>query len=120
MSEHDEQVALFDVLRANETKHPELRWIFAIPNGGSRHPAVAAKLKAEGVKRGISDICVPIARHGFHGLYIEMKVKPNRLTPEQAEFHDFVHAEGYATYTAFSAVAAQTCIEVYLGLKLER
>lgn len=47
--EHTEQTALFSRLALYEGKYPELRWIFAIPNGGHRHIAVAAKMKAEGV-----------------------------------------------------------------------
>jgi len=31
---------------------------FAIPNGGQRNKIVASKLKAEGVKAGIPDICI--------------------------------------------------------------
>lgn len=30
-SEHLEQSALFDLLRANEAKHPFLKWVFAVP-----------------------------------------------------------------------------------------
>ena len=32
---------------------------FAIPNGGHRHPAVAAKLKAEGATPGVPDLFIP-------------------------------------------------------------
>jgi hypothetical protein len=44
-SEHDEQVALFKMIRLYSIKHPALKNAFAIPNGGQRHKAVAAKLK---------------------------------------------------------------------------
>lgn len=33
----------------------------------------AAVLKKMGVKRGVPDLCLPVARGQFHGLYIEMK-----------------------------------------------
>jgi hypothetical protein len=49
-SEHDQQVALFTWANQNLDRYPVLRWMFAVPNGGHRHPAVAGKLKAEGVK----------------------------------------------------------------------
>lgn len=42
--------------------------IFAIPNGGHRAPAVAAKMKAEGALAGVPDLFVPEWR-----LLIEMK-----------------------------------------------
>ena len=47
--------------------------VFHIPNGGYRNKAEAAHLKAQGVRPGVPDLCVPVARHGYHGLYIEMK-----------------------------------------------
>jgi hypothetical protein len=67
--EHQEQAALFKWAALV----PELSLMFAIPNGGQRHKAVAAKLKAEGVKSGVPDICLPLARGGFTGLWIELK-----------------------------------------------
>ena len=55
MSEHDEQVLIFKWARLSEGRWPELALLFAIPNGGHRHKAVAAKLKAEGVRAGVPD-----------------------------------------------------------------
>lgn len=70
---------------------PELRWLHAIPNGGYRDKVTAGKLKAEGVKRGIPDVFLPLPlnfpppivqimgeplppkRIQFCGLYIELK-----------------------------------------------
>ena len=85
--ESQEQSAYFDWLAK---AHPrEARWIHAIPNGGSRHPAEARNLKRQGVKKGVSDIFVPYARHGRHGLYIEMKRKKGgRISPEQRSIWD--------------------------------
>lgn len=127
MSEHEIQVAVFDVLRLNESKYPFLKWIYAVPNGGSRHPAVAGKLKAEGVKRGISDICIPFpCLHSFReptglccrGAYIEMKAGKNKPTPEQKEFLEFVQKAGYKADVCYSAKDALDVIEDYCGIKL--
>ncbi len=126
MSEHEIQVAVFDVLRLNESKYPFLKWIYAVPNGGSRHPAVAGKLKAEGVKRGISDICIPFpntplnAEHSpkYSGAYIEMKAGKNKPTPEQKEFLDFIETQGYKGIVARSSDEALDFIEYYCGIKL--
>ena len=43
MSEHDEQATLFAIA----SYRPELRWMFAIPNGGYRTKATAGKMAAE-------------------------------------------------------------------------
>lgn len=119
-SEHDEQVTLFQQLELNRHRHPAIRWIYAIPNGGARHPAVAGKMKAEGVKKGISDIFVPFPSQDSFGLYIEMKTGKNRLTPEQKEFGEFVSGIGYKFVTCWSAEEAARAIEEHLGITLEK
>lgn len=118
--EHDEQVAVFDLLRANEAKFPLLRLIFAVPNGGHRNVVVASKLKAEGVKRGVSDICVPIPQPPYHGAFIEMKAGKNKLTKEQRDFLDAVKKLGYATAVCYNSQEAITYIQCYLGIKLTK
>ena len=65
MSEHDEQVALFQWMRLHEAQYPELKFAFAIPNGTRTTPRVAARMKAEGVLKGVSDIFLPCARGGL-------------------------------------------------------
>ena len=72
-TEHDEQVALFQWAELNEGAMPELALLFAVPNGGYRPMTTAAQLKAEGVKAGVPDVCLPVARGRFHGLWLELK-----------------------------------------------
>ena len=117
-AEHDEQVRFFQTLDLNLLTFPYLKWIYAIPNGGQRHVAVAAKLKAEGVKSGVSDICVPIPKGPYNGLYIEMKAGKNTLSANQKEFRDFVISQGYHFIAAWSAIDALTGLQDYLGVTL--
>lgn len=89
-SESEEQIAFFqridEIAAADERYALAVRRTFAIPNGGFRHPAVAGRLKAEGVKRGPADIqCAVPCRH-FHGLFIEMKAGHNTTSDEQKTF----------------------------------
>lgn len=72
-SEHQMQKAIFEWAKWNEHQHPELALLYAVPNGGQRHKAVAAKLKAEGVKSGVPDICLPVPNGKYSSLYIELK-----------------------------------------------
>ena len=51
---------------------PGVDLIYAIPNGGSRNKIEAAHLKRQGVKAGVPDLFLPVARQGKHGLYIEI------------------------------------------------
>jgi hypothetical protein len=120
MSESDNQITFFEILRLNEAKYPQLKWIFAVPNGGHRHVATAARLKREGVKAGVADIGVPIPSIGFHGAFVEMKHGNNRPTQEQADFLNAMRASGYAIEVAHSADEALTFIENYLQIKLNK
>lgn len=91
-SEHQIQCAYFDWAR----RHPLARRAYAVPNGGHRHIAVAAKLKAEGVRAGVLDAHLPLARGGAHGLYLEFKSRTGRPTSAQAEEAQALVADGFA------------------------
>lgn len=77
-TEHAHQAALFCWSRSHEDVYPGLDMLFAVPNGGERNIIVAGKMKAEGVRAGVPDICLPVPRLGFHSLWIEMK-KPSEI-----------------------------------------
>jgi len=81
-SEATEQETLIQWCGWQQSKYPELKLIYHIPNGGSRNTLEAANLKRQGVKAGVPDLCLPVARNGFHGLYIEMKYGKNNGEPE--------------------------------------
>lgn len=95
---------------------PELSLLFAIPNGARVRPSVALKLKAEGLKRGVPDMLLPVARGGYHGLFIELKddEKPSRVSPEQREWLRQLAAQGYAAYVCKGADEAWGALMGYL------
>jgi len=72
------------------------------PNGGSRHLLEGAKFKKMGTVAGFSDIFIMKPARGFHGLFVELKVKPNKLTDKQEEFLQKAKAERYATAVCYS------------------
>jgi len=115
--EHDEQVALMTWCKLHERKYPELNLLFAIPNGSARHISVAKKLKAEGVKSGVPDLCLPIARGKYHGAFIEMKCLPNKPSKNQAVWIDSLREQGYLSIVAYNWDTARQALEAYLGLK---
>jgi hypothetical protein len=94
-SEHDMQCAIIAECRIRALTNPEWAMIFAIPNGGHRHPAVAAKLKAEGLQAGLPDLCLPIARHSRHSLWLELKVGKNGLSDAQEWWIRRLRVEGH-------------------------
>lgn len=115
-NEHLHQAALIDWIDSDVIKqHPELAWLYAVPNGGDRAKATAVKMKAEGVKRGVWDLCLPVRRNDCCGLYIEMKYGKNGLTKEQKEFGDFVRLQGYKTVVCYSWIEAKTELLEYLN-----
>ena len=67
--ESEEQICLFQWAQYQSGRYPELELMYHIPNGGSRNKYEAANLKLQGVKAGVPDICLPVARGKFHGLY---------------------------------------------------
>ena len=71
--ESKEQTALIGWCMRHYLEHEGLEKIFAIPNGGKRDKREAARMKAEGLRPGVPDLCLPVARGGYHSLYIEMK-----------------------------------------------
>jgi hypothetical protein len=116
MSESSEQQALIQWAETLSKQIPELNLLYAIPNGGKRNIATAVRLKKEGVKAGVPDLCLPVARKGFHGLYIEMKVDRNKPTGNQMEWMHRLSGQGYAFKVCWGWEEAKKEIEKYLGV----
>ncbi len=108
---------------------PALERLYAIPNGGYRDKITAGKLKAEGVKRGVPDICLPLPMQhqlagrspfGYCGLYVELK-RPKTTTqragttsPEQDDWIAYLRGAGYAVSVVFNWRDAAKEIERYV------
>lgn len=71
------------------------RLLFSVPNGGSRNVIEAARLKKEGVVRGVADLLLLVPKKGFHALCIEMKKKGGRQSEYQREWQKLVEKQGY-------------------------
>lgn len=113
-SEMTEQIKVINWCAWNAAEKPELNLIFHIPNGGSRDKREAANLKAQGVKAGVPDLFLPVARNGCHGLFIEMKFGKNKPTDKQKEWLHELAAQGYRCDVCYSADEAIFVIEAYL------
>lgn len=118
-SEHDIQSMFFLWSTYKGHKYPGIRMMFAIPNGGARHIAVAAKLKHEGVKRGVPDIFLPVPRGGHHGLFIEVKAKGGRSTQEQRDYLIALVLQGYRCVMAKGFDECVQAIDEYYSLTQE-
>jgi hypothetical protein len=115
-----EQTCLFRWADYQSGAYPVLRKMYHIPNGGKRGKAEAARFKAQGVKAGVPDICLPVARGGCHGLYIELKrVQGSKTTPEQTDWMDALAEEGYMVALCKGWEEAARVIMEYLDMKTE-
>jgi hypothetical protein len=112
-TEHEEQVKLIQSIN--------LPLLFAIPNGARTSINVAKKLKAEGLKKGVPDLCLPMARLGYHSLYIEMKrLKPRGTTSnEQKVWLEALAKEGSLCMVCWGAEAAWEVLNNYMNSKLQ-
>ena len=113
------QCALFEWIKANESKEPLLSLFFHVPNGEFRHPRTAIKLKLMGVKAGVLDNFLPVSRRLSHGLWVELKFGKNRMTDTQVAFAKEQVKLGYAVTVAYDWMDAAWDICRYLNLDLE-
>lgn len=113
--EYQHQVAVFMWAEREQVNYPELRLLNASANGMKRTPGVGAKLKKSGVKAGYPDIFLPVARHGFHGLYVELKIGDNKLRPNQREWRDWLREQDYMCMMCVGKDAVKRTIIDYLG-----
>lgn len=119
--EKHDQTNLFSWAEAQSGRWPELQEMYAIPNAGGftggfkkNRGRVMAMLK-QGVKPGVPDVHLPVARGGFNSLYVEMKREgEERPTPEQLDWHRRLRARGNCVVVAVGFVAACDALVTYL------
>lgn len=114
VSEAEEQTAVMEWSQLIIGKYPDIRLLFHIPNGGSRHPAEAAHLKAQGVKAGVPDLFLPVPRGGYHGLFVEMKTRDGKISEAQRRWLHDLKDQGYAVAVCHGARAAIDTIQGYM------
>ena len=115
-NEAEEQAAVvrWAALEAGWT--PELKMLFHIPNGGSRNKLEAVHLKQQGVKSGVPDLFLAVARGGFHGLFVEMKrAGGGRVSEEQRGWIDALNQGGYRAVVCHGFDEARDAIREYLA-----
>lgn len=95
--------------------------IFAIPNGGSRNPIEAAKLKRTGTLAGVADLFIASGHEGdylkeqSYGLFIELKIGKNKQTKSQVDFMLDIIAKGYRYSICRSVAEFMKVVNEYLN-----
>ena len=116
-TEHAEQAAVVKwwAYSCKQYGLPEFA-LLAIPNAAKRSHALASYLKAEGLRAGVPDLFLAVPRKwpDVPGLWIEMKVHPNKPTPSQQAVILYLRQHGYHVHVCYSASEAIHVIETYL------
>lgn len=117
--EHDEQVQFFIYMRILEDEGvTEAGMAFAVPNGVRVASIKTAKRAVnEGMRAGVPDILIPVARDKRHGLAIEMKIPPNRSTAKQKEWQQKFRMRGWEVAECHSAKHALKVFIEYFKLE---
>jgi hypothetical protein len=107
--ESEEQAFFVGWFRA---RFPKVR-IFAVPNGGKRHPVVANQLKAEGVESGVPDLYIPAWR-----VWIEMKrQKGGTVKPSQKDWLEYLESIGDTTMVCKGAKEAMETVTEFVKVR---
>lgn len=102
--------------------------VMHIPNGGQRNAIVGAKLKGMGTVTGYPDIMVfrpqwHLLQGGEeygeidHGLAIELKVWPNKPTPEQLHIHALLKEAGWMVRVCYGLDEVCSAVNEYFGIE---
>lgn len=95
---------------------PLLKIIRHIPNGGLRSKTEAARLKGMGVLAGTPDIHLPVPRHNFSSLYLELKTEEGELSKDQKEQIKILRSLGNKVVICRNVADSMTEIRSYLGI----
>lgn len=69
--------------------------VIHVVNEGRRNIQTGVILKRMGMTKGVSDLFFPRPSAGFAGLWLELKILPNKPTPEQLQFITDRKSENY-------------------------
>ncbi len=115
--EESEQIAFFDYCRLKAKQDPRYDLIFHINNGGKMSIQRKMSLSRAGVRAGVPDVMIAIPKNGKAGLFLEFKVKPNKVTEYQAYWLESLKVAGYETRVVWSALEAMHALDDYLSVK---
>ena len=136
------RIPMIELQSMSESQHQQLfvSWLennsilhYAVKNEGKRSLANGARMKSEGLRKGVPDLCIPVMRGGYGGLYIEMKDPKERLkTPrkqangylksggesaKQIEWIMLLREQGYKVEVCYTWEEARYATQEYLALE---
>lgn len=117
-SEAQHQAAVIKWTQQPEIRQqwPELKLLYHIKNETKEGAAQVAVDRSMGVKKGVPDLHLPVARGRYHGLYIEMKTETGHTTGDQEWWGEQLHIQGYACMVCHGWEAAVAALQWYMNL----
>lgn len=91
---------------------------YHISNEGKR--SLFSRAKAQGIKKGMLDIHIPIANKNHIGLFIELKIKPNKPTKEQLDMMIKLTKEGHECHVCYTLEDAIEVTDLYMRTALAK
>ena len=90
--------------------------LFSSLNGMRTTPTQARTAKAEGMIAGVADLMLAVAKHGYHGLFIELKNGSHgRQSEAQKQWQSKIEAQGYRYIIVRDFYTFRRAIESYLN-----
>ncbi len=108
-----EQAKVIAWARANERNYPYLWMLHSSLNGVKMTKAQAVRAIAQGMKKGVADLFLPVKKGVYSGLYIEMRSEKGRTSIDQSKFLTAVSENDYLAHICYSAVEAIDKIKGY-------
>lgn len=114
---HQQAVIKWSQQPAVRNAWPELALLHHIKNETTEGAKQVAVDRAMGVKKGVPDLCLPVPRGRYHGLYIEMKTDTGRTTAAQDWWGEKLLEQGYMFEVCHGWQSAVRVLQWYLNLK---
>lgn len=114
MTETQIQIQCIDWFRSQFRKLYDAGKLIHIANERKCNQRQGKEFKAMGVRKGIPDLCLFMARKGKHGLFIEMKAPKKYPRPEQRAMMQTLEEEGYQCAVCHSLDEFRDIINNYL------
>lgn len=98
------------------SKWPELALLYHIKNETTEGKERVAVDRSMGVKKGVPDLCLPVPRGEYHGLYVELKNETGRTSEAQDWWGEKLLEQGYMFEVCHGWQSAVRVLEWYMSL----
>jgi hypothetical protein len=115
--EDAEQIKVIEYARYKANQDARWNQLIHVPNEARRSWVQGKLQRLKGVRAGVSDLLLLCPNSVYHGMALELKIKPNKVTALQQKFLDDMQFHGYCTAVAWSGDQAISILEAYLTFK---